>query len=244
MTLHSNTIEFEVYGRYACFTDPFTHIGGEKLSTMIPTYQALKGILESIFWKPTIIWHIDEVRVMNLIQTESKGTKPMKYNSPGNTLSYQTCLKNVRYRVRAHFEFNLNRPDLAADRNVKKHHSIAHRALKNGGRRDIFLGTRDCQAYVEPCDFNEGVGEYDNAGLMNFGLMMHGFSYPDEHGGDEILSRLCHITMNNGIIKFPRPEECMIVKTSGYAKPKSFTSSNTQSVENLYTENFPKGEST
>lgn len=52
--------------------------------------------------------------------------------------------------MRGHFEWNLNRPDLAADRNENKHYFIAKRMLERGGRRDIFLGTRECQGYVEP----------------------------------------------------------------------------------------------
>lgn len=75
-----NQIEFEVSGNYALFTDPLTKLGGEKLSYQIPTYQALKGIVESIYWKPTLIWIIDEVRIMNPIQTESKGMRPIEYS--------------------------------------------------------------------------------------------------------------------------------------------------------------------
>jgi CRISPR-associated protein Cas5d len=52
--------------------------GGEKFSYQIPTYQALKGILESVYWKPTFIWYIDAVRVMKKIQTESKGNKTLQ----------------------------------------------------------------------------------------------------------------------------------------------------------------------
>ena len=50
-----NSITFKVTGAYALFTDPITKIGGEKSTTMLPTYQALKGICESIYWKPSII---------------------------------------------------------------------------------------------------------------------------------------------------------------------------------------------
>lgn len=152
-----NQIEYEVTGAYALFTDPLTKIGGEKFSYQIPTYQALKGITESIYWKPTLIWYIDEVRVMNPIQTESKGIKPIEY-SGGNTLAYYTYLRNVRYQVRAHFEFNPHRSDLEQDRNEHKHHNIAKRAVAAGGRRDIFLGTRECQGYVEACEFGSGKG--------------------------------------------------------------------------------------
>ncbi len=163
-----NQIEFVVYGKYALFTDPLTKIGGEKFSYQIPTYQALKGIVESIYWKPSLIWIIDEVRVMKPIQTESKGVRPIDYFG-GNTLAYYTYLKDVEYQVRAHFIFNPHRPDLADDWNEHKHHNIALRAVKAGGRRDIFLGTRECQGYVEPCKFGTGKGFYDDYGEIDFG---------------------------------------------------------------------------
>ena len=76
-----NSIEYKVSGKYALFSDIVTRIGGEKMSYPIPTYQALKGITESIYWKPTIIWYIDEVRVLNPIRMDSKGIRLMKYNS-------------------------------------------------------------------------------------------------------------------------------------------------------------------
>ena len=137
-----NVIEYSVFGRYALFTDPLSKTGGEKCTYQIPTYQALKGITESIYWKPTLTWVIDECRVMNPIQTESKGIRPIRY-SGGNDLSYYTYLRNVEYRVRAHFEWNENREDLAHDRNEHKHFDIARRMIARGGRRDIFLGARD-----------------------------------------------------------------------------------------------------
>ena len=111
-----NQIEFVVHGKYALFTDPVSRIGGEKFTYQVPTYQALKGIVESIYWKPTLVWHIDEVRVLNPIQTEVKAVRPTKYQSEGNDLMYYTYLREPRYQVRAHFEFNENRPDLASYR--------------------------------------------------------------------------------------------------------------------------------
>ena len=59
MTKHRNTVEFCVYGKSALFSDVLTRVGGEKYSYPIPTYEALKGILQSIYWKPTLIWYID-----------------------------------------------------------------------------------------------------------------------------------------------------------------------------------------
>ena len=157
MEKHANTIEYEVYGNYALFSDPVVRVGGEKTSYSIPTYEALRGITESIFWKPTIFWVIDEIRVMNRIQTETKGIRPIKYNG-GNELAYYTYLKDVRYQVRAHFEFNEHQVNMVQDRNERKYQCMSERMVKSGGRRDIFLGTRECQAFVEPCEFGSGAG--------------------------------------------------------------------------------------
>lgn len=209
---HRNSVEFEVFGDYALFSDPITRVGGEKFSLQVPTYEAVKGILHSIYWKPTIIWIIDDVRVMNPIQTETKGIRPIKYNSSGNDLSYYTYLKNCRYRVRAHFIWNENRPELEEDRDENKHHNIAKRMIEHGGRRDIFLGTRECQGYVIPCDFDEGTGYYDDIPELSFGMMYHGITYADEAYSDETKGkmsvRLWNAVMRNGIISFPPPWEC------------------------------------
>ncbi len=232
-----NQIEFEVYGNYALFTDPLTKIGGEKLSYQIPTYQSLKGIVESIYWKPTILWIIDEVRIMNPIRTESKGIRPIEY-SGGNTLANYTYLKDVKYQVKAHFIFNPHRKDLAFDRNENKHHNIAKRSVVVGGRRDIFLGARECQGYVEACEFGDKVGYYDSYGEIDLGVMVHGLNYPDETGNDVLESRLWRPIMKDGVITFIRPDECKLIRTVSEMSYKEFNDTNLQSVEELYKEVF------
>lgn len=206
-----NKVEFKVYGKYALFTDPLTKVGGEKCSYQIPTYEALKGIISSVYWKPTIVWIIDKVRVMKPIRTQTRSAKPIKY-SGGNDLSIYTYLADVEYQVQAHFEWNLHREDMAKDRNENKHFFIAKRMIERGGRRDIFLGARECQGYVEECQFEEGDSFYDEYGELSFDLMFHGFDYPDELGKDEYYSRFWRPKMENGVIEFIRPEECTIRK--------------------------------
>ena len=209
--IYRNTVEFAVRGRYALFADILTRAGGEKSSYPIPTYEALKGILHSIYWKPTMIWVVDSVRIMNPIRTARKGIRPIKYGG-GNDLAYYTYLEDVYYQVRAHFEWNMNRPELEKDRNENKHHNIAKRMIERGGRRDIFLGTRECQGYVEPCVFGESTGAYDNCGTIPYGLMYHGITYADEAVNDDdkgqLTVRLWQPVMVNGVIDFIRPEEC------------------------------------
>ncbi|MBP2100601.1 type I-C CRISPR-associated protein Cas5c [Enterococcus rivorum] len=233
---YKNQLSFKVYGDYGLFTDPITKMGGEKMTYQVPTYQALKGITESIYWKPSIVYYIDEVRVMNTIQMEAKGIRPMKYNdSSASDLAYYTYLKKPCYEVKVHFEFNQHRPDLKEDWNEDKHFQILKRSIKAGGRRDIFLGTRECQGYVELVVFGEAQGAYDDyEGELHFGTMVHGLSYPDETGKDELAVRLWQPKMKKGIIKFNRPEECSLIRPLRAMTAKSFDWSDIEPVDRLF----------
>ncbi len=156
-----NKVGFKVYGKYALFTDPLTKIGGEKCSYQIPTYEALKGIISSVYWKPTIIWIIDRARVMNRIKTQTRNAKPIKY-SGGNDLSIYTYLADVEYQVQAHFEWNMHREDMANDRNENKHYFIAKRMIERGGRRDVFLARENVRAMSRFAN-----SEKDKASMIN-----------------------------------------------------------------------------
>jgi len=215
----SNQIEYKVYGKRALFTDPVSKIGGERYSYPIPTYQSLKGITESIYWKPTIVWFIDRVRIMKKIHTEAQNVRTINYGG-GNDLSIYSYLSNVEYQVQAHFKWNDYRKDLAVDRNENKHFFTAKRMIEKGGRRDIFLGTRECQGYVEPCRFGDGKGEYDGSGDAKFGLMFHGFDYPDETNKTELYARFWTPVMSNGVVEFTRPENCEIRRFIKDALPR------------------------
>ena len=152
------------------------------------------------------------VRVLKPIRTRSFGVKPRKFVSADNELSIYTYLKDVAYQVHAHFEWNTNRPELKSDRNEHTHHNIARRMIERGGRRDIFLGTRECQGYVEPCSFGEGQGFYDTIDELAFGFMFHGMTYADEAVRTvdigRMTARFWWPIMKRGVIEFPRPEVC------------------------------------
>lgn len=200
-----NAICFLLTGRYALFSDPVTRVGGEKCSYLVPTYEALKGVCESIYWKPSFVWIVDRVRVLSPIQSQSKGVRPITLSKGPATLSIYTYLRDVRYQVYAHFEWNERRPDLAPDRNENKHYFMAKRSLERGGRRDVFLGTRECQGYVEPCSFDSLPSAYDDTPEMDFGLQFHGFTYGDE-GDGTLTARFWYPKMRRGEIAFLRPD--------------------------------------
>jgi len=168
---------------------------------------------------------------MKRIRTQAKGVKPLDF-SGGNSLALYTYLADVEYQVRAHFEWNDNRPELAGDRIDGKHYAMAKRMLERGGRQDIFLGTRECQAYVEPCEFGSGTGALDSDGELAFGLMFHGFDYPDETGQPELHARFWRPILHAGKLDFSRPEECTIRKFVRSMTPKAFgVDNNLRSVE-------------
>jgi CRISPR-associated protein Cas5d len=169
---------------------------------------------------------------MKGFRTQTKGTKPLNYNAPGNALAIYTFLTGdpdpgsklpcVEYQVRAHFEWNRHRPELEKDRIAGKHFQVAQRSLERGGRQDIFLGTRDCQGYVAPCVFGSGVSDFDRKGELGFGLMFHSFDYPDETGEEKLQSSFWFPKMLDGIITFPRPENCTLKKFVGPMAAKQF----------------------
>ena len=230
----SDPFYYKVYGDYAMFTDPVTKAGGEKYTYQVPTYQALKGITEQIYWKPTLQYFMDSVKVVKKIQTETKGIRaPLKNGT--NDLDYYTYLRDVEYLVKFHFEWNLNRPELKADRNATKHERILLRSISKGGRRDIFLGTRECIGYVERMraeEFEKATTVYDRE-KISFGIMFHSFNYPDERVQTEennLISNFTDITMSNGRIDFIRPEECQIHHKLRNYTIKSYTKDNVKSV--------------
>ena len=226
----SKPFYYRLYGDYALFTDPVTKGGGEKYTYQIPTYQALKGITEQLYWKPTLVYYIDSVKVIKKIQTETKGIRtPMKNGD--NDLNYYTYLRDVEYLVMFHFEWNKNRPDLREDWNEIKHEQILLRSIAKGGRRDLFLGTRECVGYVERIkeeQFREATTYYDGK-KISFGIMFHSFSYPDEavHNNEcKLISYFTDIKMDHGKIDFVRPEECQIHHLIRNYDFKSFTREN------------------
>ena len=62
--------------------------------------------------------------------------------------------------------------------------------------------------------------------VQSFGIMVHGITYPDEASREEekgkMTVRLWNAQMKDGIIHFPRPEECEIRHVLRDAKQKKF----------------------
>lgn len=171
-----NTIEFEISSNVALFTNPHISTNNHKITYPVPTYGALVGMCEAIYWNPTILWVIDKVRIMEQIRTRSIGFSSSNRND-GQNIRENIYISEPRYQVRAHFEWDMRRPDLKEDRISGKHYSMANRYLRKGGRKPAFLGTNDDMALVDECVFGEGERYYDRSGTIPFGIMYHSMNY-------------------------------------------------------------------
>lgn len=211
----SEPFYMSIRGDYALFTDPLTKGGGEKFTYQVPTYQALKGMVEACYWKPSLYYVIEAVKIMKPFQSETHGIRAPLANGR-NDLNYYTYLRDVEYYVRFHFEWNTLRPDLEADHNPAKHEQILLRSMSRGGRRDVFLGVRECMGYIDRLkkrDYEKAQTPFQGQ-KISFGLQFHSFAYPSESNeankDGKLRANFAEVLMDNGEITFERPEKSPI----------------------------------
>ena len=124
----SKLFAYSLKGRRALFTDPVSRMGGEKMSYLFPTYQALKG-LPNPFTGNLPSSGKSDVRVMAQIQTESVGVRPIKFNSASaNELSYYIFAR-CALSSRGSIDWNYNRTNLEQDRDFRKHEANVWNAV-------------------------------------------------------------------------------------------------------------------
>ena len=70
----------KIYGDRALITSPESKSGGEKMSAMIPTREMLRGIVDANYFKPVLKNVVDEVRVINKIESYTQGTRLLLKN--------------------------------------------------------------------------------------------------------------------------------------------------------------------
>lgn len=209
-------VELQVTAPLALFSNPLSKISGEKQTYLVPTYGAVKGVLGSVYLKPTFYWVVDKIRIMNPIRTEARGVLLPHYSGGQADMASYLYLKNVCYQISAHAEWNMNLPRYTDDRDPRKHQEILKKAIRKGGRLPITLGPSECPAEIEAVPYSTGKGYYDGID-MDFGVMQHCVLHSTEGYND--LTRNTLITVHfwecrmvNGEIHFPRPEECKMVR--------------------------------
>ena len=139
-------VKLKVWGEYACFTRPEMKV--ERVSYDVITPSAARGILEAIYWKPSIRWKIDRLHILNPIRFSSvkrnelgsklsainarkamnDGKSPVKiFIEENRQQRTSTVLKEVAYIIEAHFDFTSNE-----DNNAGKHLDIFYKRAEKG----------------------------------------------------------------------------------------------------------------
>lgn len=209
--------KLKVWGSYACFTRPEMKV--ERVSYDVITPSAARGILEAIYWKPSIIWKIDKIHVLNEIKFEN-----LRRNEVGNKISKRSIeksmkngtpifqvanedrqqrasliLKDVAYIIEAHFEMT----DKEGERDSKeKHYCIAKKRMEKGQcYHRPYLGCREFPAQFELIENEIPKGFYSDK-TMDLGWMLYDIDFKDN-----MRAIFYRAKMENGIINVPDESE-------------------------------------
>jgi len=206
-------IVIRVRGDYALFTRPEMKV--ERVSYDVITPSAARGLIEAIYWKPSIRWVIDKIHVLNEIRFTNirrnevsnkiststatqimKGTKRPFYLSATDDRQQRAAmaLKNVDYVIEAHFEMT---GEAGAEDTVEKHYNIALRRLRKGQHYHApYLGTREFSAKVELLE-NGARPKSALMGTHNLGWMLYDLDFSDPQ---DIRPKFFNATMQDGVI--------------------------------------------
>lgn len=174
-------IKFRVRGPEACFTRPEMKV--ERVSYEVPTPSAMRGVIESILWKPAIFYELRSIAVlkpirwMSLRRNETLGrqsTNGKPYYVEDNRAQRNTVvLRDVDYIVTAAFGMTAQ----AGERdNLDKFREMFWYRLEKGQCiQQPYFGCREFPAYpsLAPADYTPIDTDVDRP----LGWMLYDFDY-------------------------------------------------------------------
>jgi CRISPR-associated protein Cas5d len=196
----------------------------ERVSYDAMTPSAARGVVEAIYWKPEIRWHIDRITILKPIKFTSvrrnevkdkigAGTvaKAMK-DGVGNLAFYvdegdnrqqraTLMLREVGYIIEAHIEI-LSGPD-----NIAKHlDQFNRRARKGSCYTRPYLGCREFAADFALLEAEGAIPAVDPilAGERDLGYMLHDIDF-----GNDKQARFFRAIMHDGVIDVPEFAEAL-----------------------------------
>lgn len=211
-------IALRVWGRYALFSRPEMKV--ERVSYDIMTPSAARGILEAVYWKPSLRWIIDRIHVLKPIrftnirrnEVASKipfGSVKQAMNDLKTPLALfveddrqqraAMVLEDVDYIIEAHFELTDSAGSKEpSDAKPEKHHDIfKRRAQKGQCFHQPYLGTREFPAFFTWIEKDE-IPISKLSGEHDLGFMLHDIDFPNA-----MESRFFRAYMQDGIVEIP-----------------------------------------
>ncbi len=214
-------VKLKIWGEYACFTRPEMKV--ERVSYDCITPSAARGILEAIYWKPSIRWVIDKIHILNPIRfmnirRNELGSKIPKSNITSamkcNKTQLETfieddrqqraamILRDVAYIIEAHFEYTSDE-----DNNDGKHLDMFNRRARSGQCfHQPYLGCREFPASFRLIEPDEPVPASYLTGERDFGFMLHDIDF-----SNDMQARFFRAKAVDGVIAVP-PFESKEVK--------------------------------
>lgn len=205
-------IKMEAWGDYALITRPEMKV--ERVSYDVITPSVARGIIEAIYWKPAITWHIDKIHVYNPVEftnirrneVSSKisasavdsvmngGVKPLYINTNSDRQQRASMvLKNVRYIIEAHFELT----DKAGGTDtIEKHYNIALRRMRNGQcYHNPYFGCREFPANFRLIE--DDLPKSSLKGEVDLGYMLYDMDFTNP---EDITPMFFRVIMRDGVI--------------------------------------------
>jgi CRISPR-associated protein Cas5d len=211
-------IKLHCWGEWACFTRPEMKV--ERVSYDAMTPSAARGVIEAIYWKPEIRWHIDRITVLNPIRFTSVRRNEVKdkigagadtaMKERSGSLAYYVddgtnrqqratlMLADVGYVIEARIEI-LSGPD-----NIAKHlDQFNRRARKGSCFTRPYLGCREFAAHFELLEPDTAVPTVHAslAGERDLGWMLHDIDFSN---AQDKQARFFHAVMHDGVIDVAR----------------------------------------
>ncbi|ABO49538.1 CRISPR-associated protein, Csd5d family [Desulforamulus reducens MI-1] len=216
-------IRLLVWGEFACFTRPEMKV--ERVSYDVMTPSAARGILESIHWKPSIVWKIDKIHVLNEIRFDNvrrnevgskiptgnvrkamKGEPTLlcQYASEDRQQRATLLLRNVAYVIVAHFEMTSK---AGPQDSPEKHYAIFSRRARQGQCfQQPYFGCREFPAKFRLIEEDEPTPHSLHKGDKDLGWMLLDIDHEDGMN-----PRFFRATMKDGLIEVPPMERGLTV---------------------------------
>lgn len=190
-------IKLKVWGDYACFTRPEMKV--ERVSYDCITPSAARGILEAIYWKPSICWVIDRIHVlkpirfMNIRRNEVRskispgnikkamrdGKSPLEIFVDDTKQRQQRAsmiLRDISYIIEAHFEYTGT-----GDSNDGKHLDMFNRRAREGQCfMQPYLGCREFSSNFRLIETDEPLEISQLLGKQDLGFMLHDIDFKND----------------------------------------------------------------
>lgn len=209
------SILVEVWGDYACFSRPEMKV--ERVSYDVMTPSAARGLLESIYWHPGLMWVIDRIHVCspirftNIRRNEVKDTISLKkaetilknggdfYLSTSESIQQRAAmvLRDVHYVIEAHFQMTAK---AAPSDNPGKFRDIMRRRLEKGQfYHQPYFGVREFPANFQPCQTIPPCPE-SLCGEVDLGWMLLDLDYQDPQN---IIPKFFRAVLRDGVLEVP-----------------------------------------